>query len=346
MINNEYFNLFGGTALGIDIAKSLSENIAKVTLPPYDVIPVKKLLLMDYSLLGIKNTINKKVLFKFSGKNEDFSFKSARGINTSRYNPVFVVNPENFKNFIFNNSDLTEKAKQFKSVILQELITEGYFFIVQMFEGTIVIELLFENKKIIILTQVGKRRIVIESSGGKDLILKLKKEINIEEFIDLQISISNIVPFSINTEGFISSDNQVKLVQLRPTPNDVKVDSINIPKKVNYKTFFTFGIFNIKSKIINIEDKNLLNSDCNIVIVNNDDIPWENNDIKNIILSKEVVFLKRTNGFKLSHSPKDIPPFGLIRDRYNYVFIGNYMIDETKFYEVLGNGNVAIIRQL
>ncbi|MBK8243297.1 MAG: hypothetical protein IPK88_07720 [Saprospiraceae bacterium] len=346
MTNIEYFNLYGGTALGLKLAYEISTQIPNLNIPAYDLFEVETLKIKNFDLLNIQNTLNKTVLFKFSGTNEDFSPRAARGINSSRSNPIFIVNKNDFNELVFRNESLMNSSKIYKAIIIQELITQGNFYISQIIDGSLAIELNYKKSKVLIISNNENSSPIFESNGSKKVLHEFLCEINVQELIKQLWQITFKFEFESNVEGFINSVNKNIIVQLRPTPNDIKKMSIPSINEINadYQTYFNFGSFEIEGLVYDINDKLLdkTENDC-LVLLNEEKIPFELKKYHNLTNFKKVVFLHRQNCFKLSHSPTDLPPFGKARDKYNYIYVGDFMKENIigKKFRALCDGNIA-----
>lgn len=342
MDDTKFFNQFGGTALGLRIANRISANLPKVSVAKYDIILADKFRKRKFYKLGINETLNKESMFKFSREDEDFSEHSIQGKNSSRFNPIFVVNSVNFDGQVFDNDNLMKQIKNQKSIILQELINKGYFFIYQEIGNEITAEISIEGEKLILFGYDNKFSF---ESTGKTNVLDLLQKLNIKEFIDIHSSISKKVNFDINTEGFLQEDSKIILVQLRPTPKDF----LKRLQSDTYYTILTFGCFYIYGKVMNYSKFVDFDEEGEKYIFlynrNEETLNWDDDKIRKLILKNDTLFIGMTKAFKISHSPSDIPPDNSLRRNFKFAFFsGDKSSIENKYVLAKGNGKIATIR--
>ncbi|NVO04365.1 MAG: hypothetical protein HXX09_16850 [Bacteroidetes bacterium] len=333
MLNNRYYEELGGVAWGILLAERLSEELQSFKIPKYDIVKTDILFQKDFVSLNICNTIEKNVRMKYSSFIGDFSINSIKGLFSSKNNLTFTLNRSNIEKYIFNNDSIMLVLEKQKSIVFQEIVTDGVFFIFQQNNNQDILEIYFNKQSYVFIKSQNK--IIIETDDKISTLRELNNQVDVIQVFDVHSEISKKCNFLINTEGFICN-NEIEIVQLRPTPN-FEICNFN-----EFYTFMNFGSFNIDGIVTNLSNIDV-NHENYIIHIGDEVSFWANRQIEELILEKTVVFIGK-NGFKISHSLKDIPNDLKLRNRFNYIFCPKDEIDVVgKRCCVQSNGNIASI---
>lgn len=337
------FNKLGWKALWKIITKELSQNIEWFTYPDFQVIQIDDLLAGKF----VNNMVWKKVVFKFSWVNDDFSINSSRWKNTSVKSPKEIVS-KNVKDqiiWIFGY----EKISQFNAIILEEFISsiDPYEYIVHIDWEEIMIEMWYWNiRYIFVFDLYWKKLIVYPSSEIAQIHLD-----TINQIRDIHVKLYNQLWFSINTEWFYEN-NQYKSIQLRSIPNDYRVDK-EIRYKIqwnqsndSYYTRFVHSSFEQEWIILNIDDLECFWNNPQIILIKDldttRDIPIIRKRLKSGL---QTVILDITRWFHLSHRPDYLPPVWDIRNQFKYISLP-WVKEELlyrKYVKIMSDGTQWIV---
>lgn len=348
-LSENAFNKVGGKAMGLIVLDSLSKVFPEICNPRAYIIPFSN----DFE--GFLNNFNhvlteephpqKLFSVKASTTKDDFSRDSHRGINSSRGKKICLIKTEIEKAFL-------ELKKKFngnvKSLIFQELVCKGVFFILHYDKSGAIWEVVFNEFVCIYKVSTCGRLVHYECSNkrfeeqGYFFIKKL------QSYSKLLNEVRCYLGFDFNTEGFL--DEKLCFVQLRPIPPEFHITtSIQKDFKPYFTTNLLFGFFDFtihRKDLINIESniEKHIEGDKKVYVNHTTKLPLEYSHIRDRV-SKGLftTVLNTATGFYLSHSNKHIPDNLTARNFFNCMTVDRNKLESLDVFRVVSDGYKASI---
>ena len=320
--NPEHINIYNTLwwkALWKIIIKELSDVIEWLASPNFQIIKVEDLLSWNF----INTMEGKRVVFKFSWLEDDFSNFSSRWKNSSWMTPRMIIEKDVKKQIL----DILwyKKISNYNSIILEEFITtkNPFEYTVHIDWKEILLEMWHNNIRTIVVGDMDRNIRYLQSTVGNENINKN----DIEKILGIHLQIYHQLWFDINTEWFYD-DDLFKAVQIRNIPNDYIVDERlskkiqNIWKNPDYYSRFVNGVFDMSWKVVTVDELNNIWSETVIVMIENEETTWDIDILKDRLKSWfDTVILDSKRWFHLSHRPEYLPNTEEIRKNFNYISI-------------------------
>lgn len=324
------YTQYGGVSLGIALAESYSRNDENCHTPLAVSIPI--LDIGRYDPNRISNIAARGFAIKTSGVSESFSPESARGRNSSRnryWAPMSGVDAYNL--VVHLASMLTSDTI---ALVLQEYITDadpcGIIHCYALEEERIILEHIQDRHTLLVEMQ-GSSVVHAAISGYVGRVQPTSTGLDVDMISAVVTSMRNFLGFDLDLELF-QRKGQVCIVQVRPIPSDVSIDrsvQLRIERLCSVNESWVDVPFFSGLWVHDRVPIGQVDSAVAALIKEEADLGHCPQILDRLRDGKPTLVIDLVGGFRISHSPENLPEDLAMRRHFSYVALSTIDISAT-----------------
>ena len=221
---NELFAQFGGTYVGLRLARILSQGRSDVRIPDDYALLIDDPQDVGMAVAELPKSVRHGFVVKYSGSSETFSPESARGAYTSRSR--VWTEQSNQEPAALVRESLQAAPQMTKALVLQQLIdgisVKGPF-AAHIYKDRVIAESVRPGERQLATILEFENASTIERYQAPHIAARGSGHPNVELLRRVAFDLRGQVQFDINIEGY-EVDGTIVLVQFRPIPSDVELN--------------------------------------------------------------------------------------------------------------------------